>query len=134
MPLLSQWIKKTMENVSFPIVFLAQREGFEPPETLVSTVFKTAAIDHSTISAYIELYGQNYPTAILLYFSNNKMSNVFATHKKKVFEKPSTPLAISSATIDKTPENMIKYTKGDFYGDFYSIPAFLLSSRRRAVT
>ena len=32
---------------------LAQREGFEPPETLVSTVFKTAAIDHSTISAYI---------------------------------------------------------------------------------
>ena len=31
--------------------FMAQREGFEPPETLVSTVFKTAAIDHSTISA-----------------------------------------------------------------------------------
>ena len=39
------------DHVGLPI-FLAQREGFEPPETLVSTVFKTAAIDHSTISAY----------------------------------------------------------------------------------
>ena len=30
--------------------FLAEREGFEPPEVLPSTVFKTAAIDHSAIS------------------------------------------------------------------------------------
>jgi hypothetical protein len=30
--------------------FLAEREGFEPPEPLGSTVFKTAAIDHSAIS------------------------------------------------------------------------------------
>ena len=36
-------------------MFLAQREGFEPPETLVSTVFKTAAIDHSTISANVTM-------------------------------------------------------------------------------
>ena len=28
---------------------LAEREGFEPPEPLSSTVFKTAAIDHSAI-------------------------------------------------------------------------------------
>ena len=28
----------------------AEREGFEPPEPLSSTVFKTAAIDHSAIS------------------------------------------------------------------------------------
>jgi hypothetical protein len=28
----------------------AEREGFEPPEPLGSTVFKTAAIDHSAIS------------------------------------------------------------------------------------
>ncbi|MDE5789908.1 MAG: hypothetical protein K2H96_01580, partial [Muribaculaceae bacterium] len=27
-------------------------EGFEPPEVLPSTVFKTAAIDHSAISPY----------------------------------------------------------------------------------
>ena len=30
--------------------FAAEREGFEPPEPLSSTVFKTAAIDHSAIS------------------------------------------------------------------------------------
>ncbi len=28
----------------------AEKEGFEPPEVLPSTVFKTAAIDHSAIS------------------------------------------------------------------------------------
>ena len=30
--------------------YLAEREGFEPPEALTSTVFKTAAINHSAIS------------------------------------------------------------------------------------
>ena len=29
---------------------MAEREGFEPPEVLPSTVFKTAAIDHSATS------------------------------------------------------------------------------------
>lgn len=29
---------------------LAEREGFEPPEVLPSTVFKTAAFNHSAIS------------------------------------------------------------------------------------
>ena len=33
-----------------PFFFFAEREGFEPPEPLSSTVFKTAAIDHSAIS------------------------------------------------------------------------------------
>ena len=28
----------------------AEKEGFEPPDLLQSTVFKTAAIDHSAIS------------------------------------------------------------------------------------
>ena len=31
-------------------MFIAEREGFEPQEPLGSTVFKTAAIDHSAIS------------------------------------------------------------------------------------
>ena len=31
-------------------MLVAEREGFEPPEVLPSTVFKTAAIDHSAIS------------------------------------------------------------------------------------
>ena len=39
-------IKKEAVN-SF---LFAEREGFEPPEPLSSTVFKTAAIDHSAIS------------------------------------------------------------------------------------
>ena len=30
--------------------FPAEREGFEPPDPLRSTVFKTAAFDHSAIS------------------------------------------------------------------------------------
>ena len=33
-----------------PFKTSAEREGFEPPEPLGSTVFKTAAIDHSAIS------------------------------------------------------------------------------------
>ena len=32
------------------ILLFAEREGFEPPEARTSTVFKTAAIDHSAIS------------------------------------------------------------------------------------
>ncbi len=35
---------------SVMVFFVAEREGFEPPEVLPSTVFKTAAIDHSAIS------------------------------------------------------------------------------------
>ena len=34
-------------------MFIAEREGFEPPEPLSSTVFKTAAIDHSAISPVV---------------------------------------------------------------------------------
>ena len=32
------------------IKYLAEREGFEPPVPLSTAVFKTAVIDHSTIS------------------------------------------------------------------------------------
>ena len=31
-------------------MFIAEREGFKPPEPFSSTVFKTAAIDHSATS------------------------------------------------------------------------------------
>ncbi len=31
-------------------MFIAERQGFEPREVLPSTVFKTAAIDHSATS------------------------------------------------------------------------------------
>ena len=35
------------------LFFLAEREGFEPPEPRSSTVFKTAAIDHSATSPFV---------------------------------------------------------------------------------
>ena len=38
-------------------LYLAEREGFEPPDLLQSTVFKTAAIDHSAISP-LRMYTQ----------------------------------------------------------------------------
>ena len=40
--------KKNPQETSYG--FRAEREGFEPPEPRSSTVFKTAAIDHSAIS------------------------------------------------------------------------------------
>ena len=40
---------------------MAQREGFEPPDSCPSTVFKTAAFDRSAISPYIFLF---FSTAI----------------------------------------------------------------------
>ncbi len=41
----NQAIKKSREKQ-----LLAEREGFEPPVRLRTTVFKTVAIDHSAIS------------------------------------------------------------------------------------
>ena len=42
----------------------AEKEGFEPPEVLPSTVFKTAAIDHSATS----------PAAKLTFFLNQRQN------------------------------------------------------------
>ena len=42
------WKKNSVDNQHYAIS--AEREGFEPPEPFSSTVFKTAAIDHSAIS------------------------------------------------------------------------------------
>ena len=44
-------IKKTDEEKTSS-VFLAEGEGFEPPEALTSAVFKTVAIDHSANLPY----------------------------------------------------------------------------------
>ena len=40
--------KEPVENINE--FLLAEREGFEPPVPLSTAVFKTAVIDHSTIS------------------------------------------------------------------------------------
>lgn len=36
-------------------MFIAEREGFEPPVPLGTVVFKTTVIDHSTISPIVTL-------------------------------------------------------------------------------
>jgi rare lipoprotein A len=43
---------------------MAEREGFEPPEPFGSTVFKTAAIDHSATSPVAPNSGHRGPSAI----------------------------------------------------------------------
>ena len=40
----------------FLIELSAEREGFEPPVPLGTTVFKTVVIDHSTISPMVVMY------------------------------------------------------------------------------
>ncbi len=41
------------------VMKMAERQGFEPWEVLPSTVFKTAAIDHSAISPQIKIENPN---------------------------------------------------------------------------
>ena len=55
------------------IFFGAEREGFEPPEPRSSTVFKTAAFDHSAIFPSLS-------TSIV--FSGTKVVHFFAFAKK----------------------------------------------------
>ncbi len=63
-------------------MYIAEGEGFEPPEALTSTVFKTAAIDHSAIppdnnSCFkIECKDKNY---------FGKKKHYFASYLKKSF-------------------------------------------------
>ena len=54
--------KKATQRVALLFCPLAEREGFEPPEPRSSTVFKTAAIDHSAIFP-MQMYNLNsiYP-------------------------------------------------------------------------
>ena len=48
-------IKQKTHNIRCEFPF-AEKEGFEPPDLLQSTVFKTAAFDHSAISPVILYY------------------------------------------------------------------------------
>src|SRR5690606_37715387 len=65
---------------------VAEKEGFEPPEVLPSTVFKTAAIDHSAISPFA---GANiksffkYSISFLMFFLIVQHSQWFCHFKKR---------------------------------------------------
>ena len=58
--------------------FFAEREGFEPPEPLSSTVFKTAAIDHSAISP------SKSGAKVLLFFQIHKFFAKILANMRKI--------------------------------------------------
>ena len=58
--------------------WLAEREGFEPPEPLSSTVFKTAAIDHSAISP------SKSSAKVLLFFQIHKFFIKILANMRKI--------------------------------------------------
>ena len=60
-------------------LFLAEREGFEPPVPLSTTVFKTAAIDHSAISPKLlsEVLSFKSDAKVRLFFESASVSEVF---------------------------------------------------------
>ncbi len=47
--------KCNSQGFQFFLDIPAEREGFEPPEPLSSTVFKTAAIDHAAICPGVKI-------------------------------------------------------------------------------
>ena len=49
-PLTATWVLLHGYIAGAMLNYLAEREGFEPPVPLSTTVFKTVVIDHSTIS------------------------------------------------------------------------------------
>ncbi len=53
-------------NRIFLLPIPAEREGFEPPEPCSSTVFKTAAIDHSAIFPSAKITSFFHSTKFLL--------------------------------------------------------------------
>ena len=57
----------------------AEREGFEPPVPLSTTVFKTAAIDHSAISPklLLEVLSFKSDAKVRLFFESASVSEVF---------------------------------------------------------
>ena len=67
-------------------MFIAEREGFEPPEPFSSTVFKTAVIDHSTISPILNPSGVS-PKRIAKIDVFYETANFFAKISVWIFKK-----------------------------------------------
>ncbi len=49
-------VNKKKQPLTVAFVILAEKEGFEPPVPCGTTVFKTAAFDHSAISPSAKVY------------------------------------------------------------------------------
>ena len=50
-----QLLSREPDSASLAPLLASEREGFEPPETCASAVFKTATFDRSDISPYLEI-------------------------------------------------------------------------------
>ena len=108
---------------------LAQREGFEPPDSCPSTVFKTAAFDRSAISAkvfrisiqIIFLLGQLTPSAkyklngLTRLASQQSLFRHYAPHKTAAFDRSaiSAKYSANSLPFYQTPAPLsIKFAVG----------------------
>ena len=65
---MTKYLKKNYSNY----LYFAEKEGFEPPDLLQSTVFKTAAIDHSAISPL----KSNGTAKVILFFEPANEKNI----------------------------------------------------------
>ena len=57
--------------------FTAEREGFEPPDLLQSTVFKTAAIDRSAISPGAKVRKLRFQRTFLQKFAKSNLKSFY---------------------------------------------------------
>ena len=71
-------------QLSVKSFLVAEREGFEPPEPRSSTVFKTAAIDHSAISPGAKVEHFFVLTKFFCNFFSLTPSKLFIINKKSM--------------------------------------------------
>ena len=77
------YTKKGRINLILPF-FDAESEGFEPPDLLQSTVFKTAAFDHSA-SSPLQKYKLSLTLQTRKAFFLYKLDNYLTQREKKLF-------------------------------------------------
>ena len=58
-------------------MFIAERQGFEPREPLSSTVFKTAAIDHSATSPICQICFETWLLTVVVSITGAKVGIFF---------------------------------------------------------
>ena len=94
---------------------LAEREGFEPPEPRSSTVFKTAAIDHSATSPKDKsiAFFLNHQIFFKLFFKNF-LSYLVSVNDTVYYgdEKISDKMGVMSHFASISPKNVAKAYNG----------------------
>ena len=115
--------------------FSAEREGFEPPDPLRSTVFKTAAIDHSATSPspprlLWDCKGRNY--FCISKFIFKKIVFFCKIVPKTVGKKKNHPLLLRNISVTSSQNlNNISIYWQYYYG---SLSIISLSEKQRTPT